>query len=114
MGTETTNFEYPKAMYHATEDVRVVQDATGEEALGSEWFANPNEVPKQDSVSAKFGGGITFAKALDSLNDVTAPSPVSWEMPDSGRGESVVAYHSDTTSNPTKKRGPGRPPKVVE
>jgi len=35
--------QYPKAMYHATEPVKVVNDPAEEKALGSGWYANPND-----------------------------------------------------------------------
>ena len=45
MAEETKNpaLEYPKAMYHATEAVRVVNSAAEEKALGAGWYANPND-----------------------------------------------------------------------
>lgn len=44
------NFEFPKAMYHATEAVRVVLDAEAESELGAEWFANPNDAKNPPTV----------------------------------------------------------------
>lgn len=37
------NLEYPKAKYHATEPVKVVNDKEQDLELGSDWYDNPND-----------------------------------------------------------------------
>ena len=38
-----SSLDYPKAMYHATEAVKVVNSAAEEKGLGAGWYANPND-----------------------------------------------------------------------